>query len=446
MSGSGSADWLAGFGKADITPPAGHMMSGFVARDKPAEGVHDRLWARCLSLSDGATRAALVILDIIGVDHHLTARIRNTAAQTSGIDPNAIAVLATHTHGGPAVLRDTLLGQVSEAYLDMLVQAAASAVTQATSKEKPVKLRYHVGRNALVAHNRREPGGVVDPDVPVLCIEGHDGQLLGLLTSYGCHPVTLGQNNLLWTADYPGALIAALELLEPAAIVMFAIGCCGQINVGHSATDSVTGHGLARRSFAEARRIGRTLAGEVFTVSEAMAPPGERAGVVLTPRLKVRRQELDLPLCPLLAPAALQTQIDGWRTQLDALGDDDASQGVARFIQANLTWAKTIATQPRSAVPAEVMVITVGELSLVLYPGEMFVEYGLELKQQFSLRHVMTLAYANAAPGYIPHATAFAQGGYEVEEAYRFYGLPAPLAPQAGEIVQGAAIKLIQKA
>ena len=44
-----------------------------------------------------------------------------------------------------------------------------------------------------------------------------------------------------------------------------------------------------------------------------------------------------------------------------------------------------LATQPLSAVPAEVMVVTVGKLPLILYPGEVFVEYGLELKQQFPL-------------------------------------------------------------
>lgn len=440
-----STYWLAGLAKADITPPAGLLMSGFVARDKPAEGTHDRLWARCLSLSDGAMRAVLVILDMIGVDLHLAAQIRKAVAEFGCVDPHAVAVLATHTHGGPAVLRNTLLGQTEGHYLSKLVNAAAAAVVQAVNLEQPAVLRYHVGCNRIIAYNRREPDGVIDPDLPVLRIESPDGKLFGLLTSYACHPVTLGPNNLLWTADYPGELITTLEQLYPGALAMFATGCCGQINMGHSTHDSITGRGLAQRSFSESQRIGRILAGGVLVVSESMAPPGGKGGMVLTPKLKVSRRLLELPLSRPPSPGELQAYLENWKTALGTL-DPTTERGLACLLRANIRWAKTVATQPRREVPAEVMAIAIGELSLALYPGEMFVEYGLDLKQRYPSRHIMTLAYANAAPGYIPYTTAFAKGGYEVEEAYRFYGLPAPLVPQAGEMIQTAMLTLIQQA
>lgn len=46
-------------------------------------------------------------------------------------------------------------------------------------------------------------------------------------------------------------------------------------------------------------------------------------------------------------------------------------------------------------------------------------------------------------PGYIPNRAAYPAGGYEVAEAYRAYGRPAPFAPKASEALQAAAHELI---
>ena len=44
-------------------------------------------------------------------------------------------------------------------------------------------------------------------------------------------------------------------------------------------------------------------------------------------------------------------------------------------------------------------------------------------------------------PGYIPPIGAYSAGGYEVEEAHRYYGLPAAFAQGAAEALVGAATK-----
>jgi neutral ceramidase len=74
------------------------------------------------------------------------------------------------------------------------------------------------------------------------------------------------------------------------------------------------------------------------------------------------------------------------------------------------------------------------------------VEFGLEVKERTAPRRVMTLAYANGRPGYIPHRSAYPAGGYEVDEAYRYYGYPACFAPEAGEAIVATAIDLVAEA
>jgi hypothetical protein len=91
------------------------------------------------------------------------------------------------------------------------------------------------------------------------------------------------------------------------------------------------------------------------------------------------------------------------------------------------------------------MTIGIGDVAFVLLPGEMFVEYGMAIKERAAPRSVVTLAYANGAPGYVPHRSAYPAGGYEVEEAFRYYGYPACYAPEAGEALVEAAVELLDE-
>ena len=60
---------LAGAAKVDITPPADAAvpMSGYASRQEGFKGIHDRIYARAIVVSDGVRNAALVSWELIGV-------------------------------------------------------------------------------------------------------------------------------------------------------------------------------------------------------------------------------------------------------------------------------------------------------------------------------------------------------------------------------------------
>ena len=66
----------AGFAVENISPQRPVQLSGFVIRRNLSEGIHDLLYARVLTFSDGQTTACLITLDLIGVDENLTEMIR----------------------------------------------------------------------------------------------------------------------------------------------------------------------------------------------------------------------------------------------------------------------------------------------------------------------------------------------------------------------------------
>src|SRR6266545_5193951 len=58
---------LAGAGRADITPPTGFPMMGWVRSDARTTGQHTRLYARVIVLQQGDKKLALVAEDLNGI-------------------------------------------------------------------------------------------------------------------------------------------------------------------------------------------------------------------------------------------------------------------------------------------------------------------------------------------------------------------------------------------
>lgn len=429
----------AGFARRDITPPPGAPLSGFVVRTRPAAGVHDPLHARALALAQGDARACLLALDLIGVDAELTRDIRAEVARRGGLPEGALAVCATHTHGGPAVLARSRLGEPPPGYRAELTRRAADAVLAALADLAPCTLGVARGRQLEVARNRRLPGGPIDPDVPVAAFR-RDGRLVGLLASYACHPVVLGPDNHLVTRDYPGMVVDALEARAEQPFACFVTGCCGEINHGHHAHDSLRSGPSERRSFAEAARLAGLIADEAWRAADRAAPeapedPGAPAGVPLrTARARVR-----LPYGPLPSPP--RDDLARWRRERRELAGSDAARGA--LLDTLIRWAETRPEAPPDDEEVELMAIAAGRLLLLLLPGEVFAETGLALKAAIASRAPrcvpIVVGCALAAPGYLPPRSAFADGGYEVAEAFRFYGRPAPFAPEAAERLEAAA-------
>jgi hypothetical protein len=99
-------------------------------------------------------------------------------------------------------------------------------------------------------------------------------------------------------------------------------------------------------------------------------------------------------------------------------------------------------------VKAEIQVIHIGDLAIVGVPGEYFVELGLQIKEgikKSGVRQVMISGFTNGDVGYIPARRAYAKGGYEVADAYKYYGYPTAIAPEGGEEIVASALKMGMK-
>ncbi|MEO3805918.1 neutral/alkaline non-lysosomal ceramidase N-terminal domain-containing protein [Nonomuraea sp. B1E8] len=409
---------LAGAAVADITPRPGGSLAGYAARTSASTAVHDPLLATAVAVSDGTTMSVVICADLVALDPDTTRHIAGDLRERTGIPEERVAVAVTHTHAGPAVTRGGIGGVADPSYVRHACSRIVAAAEAALDAMAPAVLRRGSGTLDGVASNRRG-GTLTDPVVPVVRLEREGGEPIATVFSYACHPVTLGPDNLQVTADWPGYARRHVES-RAGGVAVFLQGCCGQLNTGHTALDSLRrAEPQPGRTFEAAERIG-TLVGEA-ALGAATAPA---AGPV-----SVAAARVELPLGEPLPPDRLRE-----------LADEPGGIWAA--------WARAqLAGTGPAAVEVQVAVHRWGGVPLVFLPGEPFVEFAVELRAALGDPGLLVAGYTGGVPGYLPYPEAhYEAGGYEICEAHRAYGLRAAFTPEAGRLVMAAATALAGEA
>lgn len=412
--------FMAGVACIEFTPPAGVMMSGFVARTEPASGAHDALTARAIVIDD----TAILCADVLGLDTQTCAAIRERCSLPS----SNVIVAALHTHGGPHALPGRFMSGFDPAVLDTIADACVEAVDKAAASREAATIRFGAGGDPGIGKNRRHAGGTTDTMLPVMEIAADAGRTLATLVSYACHPVVLGADNRLWTADYPFFVRDTLETARDAA-ALFLTGCCGDVNTGHSAHASLTLDANAERSYEAAERIGKTVAARALD-AELATTSGPAAKASRDVALGFERLETQ----------PLETLAAQWRTEA---AEADPVRSALLGVWA--AWAERGEPDDLAAIrrTCRVSALRWGAVEIIALPGEIFAETALTIRERIGNPHAFVVCFADDNPGYIPPASEFIHGGYEVEEAHRYYAMPATFAKGSAEKLADAAVECV---
>jgi hypothetical protein len=258
----------------------------------------------------------------------------------------------------------------------------------------------------------------------VVVFKRADESVCAWLVQYPCHPVVLGADNLLMSGDYPAFVRSHLERNNPGSTAVFLTGAAGDMNTGHSAESSYSRTSADTRTFAEAERIGKLL-GATANAARNSGRPLSGPSVSASASVELQLEVLDAE--------SPEICIDRW-TELMR----DAPPGQRALYQAWIDWASQERKPADMTWTAAVTVLRLGALLLVALPGEPFLECAERIQHEFAIP-VVVAAYSNGCPGYLPMAEEYAHGGYEVEDAHRYYGMPAPFK-------RGSAEKLVETA
>jgi hypothetical protein len=420
----------AGAAQLDLQAHAGLDLSGYAARRNPADAVHDSVFVRALALCDEEQLLLILAADALGFERPVVrairAQIENAVRKqhASCVAARSVTILiaGTHTHSAPATMPLHGCGEVDEHWLQHCAQVFQSAASEAVQNLQPARFAAGSADAAGVAINRRcdpKESALLDEEVGVWRIENFSGQAIAGVVNFACHPVVMKEDNREISAEYPGAVCAQLQN-EWGGVVLFLTGAAGDINPAR------------RGAWNDVEWTASQITRAAKAAWNGLSPqPGAQ--------LQTATRELVLPLLP--PPSSIELQ--KWRNQFTQdfecaqQGGDDVN---ARIAATRLHWCDEVAARSGSTPghAVEVQLLRVGEAVLAALPGEVFVELGLQIRARLraqGFQNVLIAGYANANPGYVPARTAYARGGYEVDSAHHFYGHPACVAPEAGEML-----------
>jgi hypothetical protein len=269
--------------------------------------------------------------------------------------------------------------------------------------------------------------GPVDSTASMLLFS-RGAEIRGAISNFTLHATVLNEENLLFTRDWPGYLVDNLEASLPGKpVALFFNGAFGNIN-----QIKIPGEWIS--TFHEAERIGKTIGGKLAGAVESRhilqdaAINSEHAWITIPRREARSLEEIDGDI------ARVEAQLAG--------GESRADGGVAELEKELMFLAEEKALGRAPLLEQiEIQCINLGEVEIIGLPGEIFVEYGLELKRTSPMRHCLIFGNANGSAGYVPLLESFEEGAYETRLSQG-----SRLIPEAGKLIIQAIESLRRRA
>lgn len=420
---------MAGVASIDITPDWPVMQGGFGQRTEPSVGVLDPVKAKALYLASGDDAVLLVTADLIAIPRQISAEVVARLAASARLDERQVCICASHTHSGPLPFGPGAPGV--DRYTSFLVDALVEVATGATVDPAPCALGS--GAGAIdVLFNRRTRGlpNQVDPRVPVVVVRRLDaagevvgGDPLAVVFGAGCHPVTLGWDNMLISGDYPGVAQRAVEAALPGTTAMFFNTTeADVIPVTSPDRDALDPRGYRGGSSDDAETIGGALADEVLRVVPTVSV--DRDVVIGSARrdvvVQANNAAFDLETAQQRLAAATQVLAGAlgpdfeeraggylWALASHHVVATDCSEEQMRTVM--IACCEYLGLSARVAhgrdlkpVTVPIQVLRIGDLELVALPGEPLVAVGEEWTRRTGSAQAYVIGLANAHHRYLP--------------------------------------------
>lgn len=395
--------------QTDLEPWPGVWMTGYGARTKPAEGIHDPIMARALMMDADGEYLVIVSCDLLGVGTQDVKDIRKSINERVGIPESSIMVAGTHTHSGPATqYQRGVMGILSPEWLAKAKEKIVEAVCTLPGKLEPATFSYAKTRIEGFGYNRADKSRTIDEDFIAFSVDSWAGTNIATLINFSTHAVTMGPKNLLFSGDFPGAACRKLSELR-GGIGLYLAGAGGD-------ADPVLNRdrGWGTGTFEDVDAFGNMIACKADEILSS-------AQRVCTVKIKTMIRTVDMPMAEPVSDeelAELTAEYELMITKADELESTSIESAM-------LQWANDLrnAIQKDSVpktTPVEIFAAKIDDFAIVGVPVEAYSDIALAVKADMSPSVCAFVGYANGLYCYIPAQWEYEQGGYAAT-AYRWF-------------------------
>jgi hypothetical protein len=220
------------------------------------------------------------------------------------------------------------------------------------------------------------------------------------------HNVGLSSNNRSISADIAGfAAKFATSRISGKPTIFLTNGGCGNVNPA-----------IIRDDYSGVEYVGTILGNAIIQAATVLKPCTEDC-------IESRFSEFDLPL-DTLSTTQLEKIIEKDRLSHSTLDDSYEINRLHRVL--NIWYEETryllANKQAPHSISAKVHILQIGPVTFVGINAEVFSKMAEQLRQTTGFESLYVVGYADGCIGYLAPLEIHREGGYEINEAYKYYG------------------------
>jgi hypothetical protein len=471
---------FAGIGRNVINPPIGCEKVGLRLFGEAIQAIESDLTVTVLVLANETNRIALIACDLCLIPNIVVDDVRQRVGEMLNVPASHVMLNMSHTHSAPAFPGWMEVDQTQVAmkrrYQDDFIRWTLDAAESASNNLQKARIGAGWGESYIgvyrreIGANGREmlgevPDHPIDPSVGVVRVDDLEGNPIAVLFSYGCHPVVVGPNSYVISADFPGPARAVIEK-NLGGIALFMQGCGGNIN-------PKVGIGYEVDCRDNKNRLGTMLGGEVLKVAAGIHTnlnQGERTqlwnipNILFKPWIPIEGDtctylgaveevvKLEFSELPTLEQAKeIQQQ---WQKTLDERQQQRAQTWEIRVAAKYTDWSRKLVEAVEDGYPTVDLVLQAIRINDIVFASlnvEAFFESGLAIRERSPYEHTLVFGYTNGSIAYLPRAEDYPEGGWKLTERYALpdrmpqaYSLPVALHPDSEQVAVKQLSRLIQ--
>ncbi len=390
---------LGNVARIDLTPPLEmkFALGGYGERmNKPATGVHDKIWAKAVVLKKGSKKYIIITLDILGLPPNVKPQLLKTLSGMGWNEENMM-LLPSHSHASlemaalndKNILNSPQIGIFQPELLSFVISTLSKLVKEADKNYTEVK----IGTKTMVIEglNRNRRGDPnVDKDLTVTRIDTKEGTPIAVLVNWTAHPTFMSEKDMMVSGGWPGYLQRGLEeKIGKGVTVLYFNGAEGD--------QSPIGIG-GKSHYDKAEKYGREMANKAFQIYQSIKP-------VSKVKFDYNYTKIDLPERK-VHPSFMET------------GGEEYN-----LTQETLKVVLNVMAPENTGIGS----VRIGDLLLVGAPGELAAGLGLQVKNRLKekgIKNPVIGGLANEWISYILSADQYNNGaGYESSVSFFGEGL-----------------------
>ncbi len=432
----------AGFARVDVTPPMGTPISGYFYQ-RLADGVLDPIQLNALAFGNETDTAVIIACDLIGMVMGSADEVRALIAEKTGIPADHVMLCCLHQHTSirlgnkmgakdyssfddpsyMSVLYRKFADVVRMAIDDMSEAGVGTAECQALEDIAFVR-RYWL-EDGSVATNPSSKGPrpvrrCDESDNTVRLIRfKREGKKDIAYVNFSTHPDVI--SGCKFSADWPGFVRRTVEA-EQDALCLCVVGCQGDSNHCDFFKPKEERFPKGER-YLHSEYMGRVIADSVKTIWEKTV---EHTDDAVFGEVQVIYNKTN-------------TEGEEKYDEQKAFYDDYEAGKLEKTPHITvLAYAKRIIGLRTSPIyrPVPVTVLGLGDIAFVGFGGEPFTHYTIAAKEAAADKTVFCSCCTNGYEGYLPHARAFEEGGYEASSSFFTPNLESQCIAAAKEMLE----------